>query len=89
MLHNRDIDKIKDVNNKYQAADALGLVLYGRKGARFMTFHQAFLEGIEDSQVSAWIEPRGHGPHAVGYLFCEVFRPGTLDWLSQYIRVCR
>lgn len=73
MLHDADINRIKDVADQFQAADAIGLVLYRRKGSRFTTFRRAFLEGYEDAQVSNWVETRGIGPHATGYRLGAVY----------------
>lgn len=73
MLHSRDIDLMKSDMTRYQAADALGLILYGRKGSRFHEFRVAFLQGIEDHETSRWVEPRGLGPIAVGYRLAAVW----------------
>lgn len=67
MLHDADIDRLTGVADQFQAADAIGLVLYRRKGPRFTMFRQAFLDGYEDARVSNWVEPRGIGPFATGY----------------------
>lgn len=73
MLQNKDIDLLSSDMTRYQAADALGLLLYGRKGSRFHAFRIAFLQGIEDAGTSRWVEPRGIGPIAIGYTLGAVY----------------
>lgn len=73
MLQNKDIDALATDMTRFQAAEALGLILYGRKGSRFNEFRVAFLQGIEDAETSRWVEPRGLGPIAVGYRLGAVY----------------
>ena len=73
MIRNDEIKRLAKVNDQYQAADALGLVLYGYPGARYYEFREAFLEAIEDSATSHWVEGRGQGPRAVGTLLGAVW----------------
>lgn len=76
MLHKEDIDRLLHVEDRYMAADALGNILYGSSsGPRWVEFRQAFVEAVEDSQVSKWL-PHGPGnlsPRAVGNLLGAVW----------------
>ena len=73
MIHDEDIEKMLRVEDPYQAADALGFILYGRKGARWQSFRQAFLDGIEAEQTSHWHRAEGLGPHAIGWTLGAVW----------------
>jgi hypothetical protein len=67
MIHDSDIYRMGEIEDRYQAADCLGLVLYGPgKCPRWAEFRAGFLEGLEDYQTGRWQTAQGVGPRATG-----------------------
>lgn len=76
VIRDEDIEKMAGVKDRYQAADAIGKILFTDK-SRFYSFRSAFLEGIEDFETGHWVEARGIGPVSIGYNLGAV-------WVSRH-----
>ncbi len=70
-----NLDILLEIDDRLQASDALGNLLYGREGARHGEFCRAFLDAVDDARTSRWIPP-GQGniaPASVGTLLGAVW----------------
>jgi hypothetical protein len=67
VIEKKDLEFLKEIDDKFLAADAFCFILYGDDLERSGLFHHAFLTGIEADDTGTWIREEGIGPWALGY----------------------
>ena len=73
--HSLNFQELLSLDDRFQAAEALGNVLYGQEGNRHAEFTRAFLDAVDDARTSRWLPPAqgSLSPHSIGLLLGAVW----------------